>query len=557
MEMYLIKSAACLAILERENMHFFKRFYLLFTLFAAAIIPLIAFKTYIEIPITTHFISSDSSEAIKNQISENPYSNYRNLVWVIYFLGIIFFSIKFCRNIWELFYRIRKNPKVKKDNLIQVLLKEKLPPHSFFQYVFLNKALYEKNKIPTAVLKHEEAHSHQRHSLDIIFLELLQIIVWFNPLIYLLKKSVKLNHEFLADNAVLQAGYNAKDYQNTLLSFSSGNSCSNLVNPLNYSSIKKRLTVMKTHTSKKAIWIKSLLVLPLLTVLIYSCSSKEVQLKESKNLPEVPVLITVTEDIQIEVREGNKIFLNGNKVTLKNLSTKLNKVYNDFSKEKRQQTVNASITTFGNVEIGLLTDIKDIIHDYGVKEITVQIAGEIKSDFPQELNPSSPATNLISESPSLLNQGLKSLKIVVNGQKIEVNGKRTSVSQFSEAVNRVTQNWSKKDYQLFKLSFQFENGGKNLRDELSEEYKKTELYKIKSSQLFEEFPPLPPLPPLPPSPPSPAKYIAELKNEGAVFYVNKKPVSAEKILELIDGKNFNIMVTKTNSKPEVYIDLEQ
>jgi beta-lactamase regulating signal transducer with metallopeptidase domain len=97
-----------------------------------------------------------------------------------------------------------------------------------------------------------------------------------NPLIILLKDAVKLNHEFLADKAVVEKGVHTAGYQNTLLQFSSGHLQSDLVNPINYSSIKKRFKVMKTHTSKKAILARGLLILPLISLLFFSFSNKEI-----------------------------------------------------------------------------------------------------------------------------------------------------------------------------------------------------------------------------------------------------------------------------------------
>lgn len=121
---------------------------------------------------------------------------------------------------------------------------------------------------------HEQVHAKQKHALDILFIELLQIAFWFNPLLYLIKKDIKLNHEFLADQAVINKGTNTKHYQQLLLAFSSNTSHNQLANAINYSLIKKRFTVMKTKTSKTIIWFRSLIILPLLAILIYSFSIK-------------------------------------------------------------------------------------------------------------------------------------------------------------------------------------------------------------------------------------------------------------------------------------------
>ena len=155
-------------------------------------------------------------------------------------------------------------------------LKNIFYPHTFLRYIFYNKYNYEQSLIPKEVLWHEEAHVKQRHSIDILFIELLQVFLWFNPIIYFTKSAIKLNHEFLADEGVLNKGIVPSTYQHTLLSFTSSTSEYNLVSGIHYSSIKKRFKIMKTKTPKHIALFKSLLVLPLLAITLYSFSSKAV-----------------------------------------------------------------------------------------------------------------------------------------------------------------------------------------------------------------------------------------------------------------------------------------
>jgi len=175
----------------------------------------------------------------------------------------------------SLILRIKQNPKLKNKGFINVLLKDNIAPHTFFSYLFFNSEKYLNKQIPQEVIVHEEAHARQLHSLDILLIEFLQILFWFNPLIYLAKNAIKLNHEFLADQSVIKEGIETSLYQRTLLAFSSDAPSSNLANAINYSSIKKRFTVMKTQTSKRTIWSKGLLLLPLLAVLLFSFSTTE------------------------------------------------------------------------------------------------------------------------------------------------------------------------------------------------------------------------------------------------------------------------------------------
>lgn len=291
MGIYILKFSACLIIfmmfyklfLERENMHHFKRFYLLIIIAIALIIPSITFIEYIEpIQIPETFNSTIAQPVYFPETIETPKTSYLPIVlWSIYLLGALLFLTKFCINIYKLVLKIKSNPKYKSKSIINVLIHDLVIPHTFLSYVFLNKSKFESNQIPKEVIIHEETHATQKHSLDIIVLELLQIIFWFNPLIYWVKQEVKLNHEFLADAAVLKQGANANTYQNLLLAFSSNAREPQLAHAINYSSIKKRFTVMKTQTSKQKIWLRSLVLLPLIAVTLYGFSQKREVVKEA------------------------------------------------------------------------------------------------------------------------------------------------------------------------------------------------------------------------------------------------------------------------------------
>lgn len=293
MGILLLKSSACLAILmlfykivlEPLNHHHFKRFYLLAALLLSAIIPFITFIKYVEPTLDFGVYNPESMTTppyfpaeLPTITEEQPNTFLPTLLWTFYAIGVIVFSTRFILNLIKISSKIKRHQKVKTSIFINVLIEKLAIPHTFFNYIFLNKSAFENNDIPQEVLQHEQAHARQKHSLDILFLEILQIIFWFNPLLYFIKKDIKLNHEFLADQQVLISGFNLKDYQNLLLRFSSNQKELALVNAINYSSIKKRLTIMNTQTSRRTKWLRSLLLLPVLALLLFSFSqTKEVE----------------------------------------------------------------------------------------------------------------------------------------------------------------------------------------------------------------------------------------------------------------------------------------
>ncbi|MBJ6367724.1 M56 family metallopeptidase [Snuella sedimenti] len=341
MLLYVLKSGICLGILyavyklllEKEDMHFFKRFYLIGALLASMIIPTITFTEYIKvIPEEIPLVVSNNIPFQANIVA--PQQNYWPVIlWSIYGLGVLLFSFKFIKNLFDIGYKIRQNPKYKTKRVTNVLLAEAVIPHTFLSYVFLNKYKFEAQQIPKAILLHEEAHAVQKHSLDVLFIEIILIVFWFNPIIYLVKRSMKLNHEFLADQTVINKGIATPTYQNILLAFSSNASYSPLAHAINHSLIKKRFTVMKTQTSKLALWLRRLLVLPLLTILIYSFSSKVIV---EKNLsPQATEQGTSSDKITIHIDENNTISINNKQVLLKDLSNELQKINHQSNAEPR------------------------------------------------------------------------------------------------------------------------------------------------------------------------------------------------------------------------------
>ncbi len=280
---YLLKSGACLTVfylfyvlfLEKENMHVHKRIYLIATLLIAFAIPFVTFTSYVEVvEVIQPIIASQNTIEIPIINEPETVSYTTEILWSVYGLGVLLFGFKFVKNLNEIIQKIRINPNQKEDDTVSVLLKEDIVPHTFFSYIFYNKQKYITHQIPKEVVLHEQTHAKQKHSLDVLFIEFLQVLFWFNPILYLINKAMKLNHEFLADQAVITNGIQTQNYQKTLLAYSSHAYQLPLANAINYSSIKKRFTVMKTHTSKKKIWFKSIILLPVLALLLFSFSTK-------------------------------------------------------------------------------------------------------------------------------------------------------------------------------------------------------------------------------------------------------------------------------------------
>ena len=130
-------------------------------------------------------------------------------------------------------------------------------------------------------------HIIQKHSVDILLAEVLTIVLWFNPFAWLYKKSIKENHEFLADEGVISNGYSANHYQKLLFEQSTGLHLS-LANNFNQSLTFKRLNMMKKIRSNKLAKYKVLLMIPafLLMIFFVACSNDEASLEKSSDVEE-------------------------------------------------------------------------------------------------------------------------------------------------------------------------------------------------------------------------------------------------------------------------------
>ncbi|ALM20733.1 hypothetical protein AAT17_05580 [Nonlabens sp. MIC269] len=303
MEHYLINSTASLFVLwlfykltlENSSWHHVKRYYLLLATIFSLLIPFVVVNTVV--------VSVDRASAflveqpiITDLHNEQPTETFdwTAVLLSVYAVGILIMSWRFVKNIIR--FRVENEDEIKPYNNYQLILRHAFTvPHSFINRIFVSKNQYANNQIPELVLEHEKVHLDQRHSIDVLMIELLLILLWFNPVLYLLRYSIKLNHEFLADKAVLDQGVDTTEYQETLLNYSQHSHYTSLANTFNFPIIKKRFRIMKTKTSNTSLFIRSVALIPVLAILIISCGKEETKFQEVEQVIE-----------EVEVPEQNK-----------------------------------------------------------------------------------------------------------------------------------------------------------------------------------------------------------------------------------------------------------
>lgn len=500
MGIYILKTAACWAILylfykfllERESMHSVKRWYLLGGLVAGALIPLVEFTTYVAYnPNAVAYIVQTSSEGVVEQ-GFWASIDWPQLLWTVYWIGVIIFALRFLWNLGKLIRRIVMHPRSNQRTLFFVLLGRPVQPHTFFRYIFVNKKRFKAAEIPQEVLLHEKAHAQQLHSADVIAVELIQVFFWFNPLVYLIKHSMLLNHEFLADRAVLSTGISKRDYQNTLLAYLNPKTSPELASAINYSSIKKRFTLMKNSSSKQTQWAKSLLLLPLLAILLYSFSStREVLVEE-----EVP-LADLTEYVEVATENGEYLPVK-------------HPTYQDF--ERWQNTAqyglwidghrvpNSEIMEYHPDDLPYFAEsnLEPNAKNYGDYYVQVEVMSnsywqdQIGVGFVTPEQQKQIIDEALEEA-----QDRKSLNIDIEGTSVTVNGTNATLRDFRRTVDKATRNWEEQDYKEAYMELRISNPNKDFMNKLNDEFKKTNYFKANPSEYGLNPPPPPPPPPAP------------------------------------------------------------
>jgi beta-lactamase regulating signal transducer with metallopeptidase domain/uncharacterized coiled-coil protein SlyX len=362
MEFYLLKSSALLLILiafhkivlENISSHQFKRTFLLVALLITVSFPLITVQE--DIVWNDPILATEPSSPIVDSstgahLNEDAPINITYIILSVYWIVVILFSLNFMKNFGLILLKIIKNKRIKRSRIVTVLVNERITPHTFFKYIFFNKSAYENNTIPASVVLHEQTHAQQYHSIDVLLIELFQIFFWFNPATYSFKKSIKLNHEFLADQEVIKKGFQIDEYQKTLLAFSSSAYQNQLANAINYSLIKKRFRTMKTKTSRKSTWMRSLLLLPLLALLLYSFGERKTtyQTKESEvSMSEKILIVTIQDKDHFRI---HKQLINRNELAKKIKEYPNSKIIFKSSETVQQDWLNHMVKTLKDAGI--------------------------------------------------------------------------------------------------------------------------------------------------------------------------------------------------------------
>ena len=280
---FLIKSTITLFVLlavyylflEKEKIHVFNRFYLLFSLLFSMVIPFITIEVIQEI--AQPKVYPGNIQILQGSAVILEETNYLAIgLWSLYAVVTIVLAVRFFSNIIKISSKMKSNTPIDYKNAKLILVPEKTVPHTFLNTIFINEAEYNNREIEAELYTHELTHVNQKHTLDILFIEVLKTVFWFNPIFIFYKKAIQLNHEFLADEKVVTSYNNVPFYQSLLLSKANENQTFYLASNLNYLITKKRLLMMTKTTSKTEALLKKAMLIPVVTALLFLLCTKVV-----------------------------------------------------------------------------------------------------------------------------------------------------------------------------------------------------------------------------------------------------------------------------------------
>ena len=185
----------------------------------------------------------------------------------VYWGGVALLAGRFLVQLAGIIRLAFRSRKTKIGNTNVHLLKQADGPFSFFHWIFIHPASHTEEEL-SEILTHEQAHANQWHSIDVLISETVCVLCWFNPFAWLMKREIRTNLEYLADNRVLETGHDSKSYQYHLLGLSHYKAAATIYNSFNVLPLKKRIKMMNKKRTREIGRTKYLMFLPLAALLM-------------------------------------------------------------------------------------------------------------------------------------------------------------------------------------------------------------------------------------------------------------------------------------------------
>ena len=366
---YLAQSSLCLAALyliykvamSHETLHVFNRVILLGSVILSALLPLCRVKVVKEYDAapTVASIEVDDMVLVENvpELGIDFVSLFKDIAVAVFIIGVAFMLVRLAVGIYSVWRLIHSGSmSVIEEDVTLTVVSKLSTPFSWFGHIVASE---EDMKVyRDMILSHELAHIRLRHSWDVMFVDVALCLWWFNPAMWLLRRELQSLHEYQADDAVLNEGVDARNYQMLLIKRAAGARLHSVANCLNHSNLKNRITMMCKKNSSRWAAAKALLVVPMVAVAMGAFATtvyvpREVQDKVTEN----SVNNKEYKPAIIEIK-GSDIYLNNKQVTAAELEAVIEEyrlqtlIYdeNDAASKRTYEAIHNTLKLNGNID---------------------------------------------------------------------------------------------------------------------------------------------------------------------------------------------------------------
>ena len=296
-------------ILQRYTFHTINRFYLLVSLVYSAVYPLIDLSTILnrneQLKEKIGMIAPDwqSLMTLAARQSENGAGNYWEIALMVFWTGFIIMFLRLLIQLASLLTLHFQSTTFTLGSFKFRSIPKAVNPFSFWRTIYLNPECHKASELQS-ILEHEQVHVKQLHTVDVMLAEISTIFYWFNPGVWLIKKAIKANLEFVTDQEVIRSGINSKEYQYTLLKTQVLPQNQLPVNNFHFLTIKKRIAMINKKPSQRIKLSNYFLLLPaiMLLVLITGISKADFAgkgvVEAITHLPVLPLTQVFTNDTE-------------------------------------------------------------------------------------------------------------------------------------------------------------------------------------------------------------------------------------------------------------------
>ena len=447
---YQSKTAIALAVfylfyrllLSKETFHRFNRIVLLGTAALSFVLPLcvITIRKVVTLPYTP--VADEPAETVL-EMATTVTETASTPVWPavvcgIFILGALAVLLMTVISIFKVKAIINSGEhQALESGETLVVTNDDTAPFSWMKYIVISREDYESGY--SQILTHEKAHIALRHSWDLLFVDMITALQWFNPAIWMLKSDLRALHEFEADDVVLRSGANVKEYQYLLIRKAVSKSGYSVANSFNHSTLKARITMMLNKKSSRMSAWKALYVIPLVGISLAATAETMVDYQYEGQTPDNTELVEkystpVDKDTKKSFKEKN---LKNGRVTVDEENDVVTMIYYGLDGKERQSQItglplgkesyfiNGSFATKGAADIALEKDPDAVLLSAYLKngnKVRAIISADYGKFVTGTIDCSKPINTLVikegDEQPQLATVATPDLVYVINGERM-------------------------------------------------------------------------------------------------------------------------------------------